>query len=66
MDGNILGGDDLVRYSILLDGTAARFYEKAAACAGIPVEQVLADALYRLAGSLSLEALAKSTPRPSQ
>ena len=65
MDGKIFGGDDLITYTISLDGAAARFYEKAAVCAGIPVEQVLADALYRLAGSLSLEALAKSTPRPS-
>ena len=47
-------------YSVCLDPVAADFYEKVAAAANLPTEQVLADALYRLAGSLSMEALLKS------
>ena len=43
--------------TIPLDPAALRFYERVAARAGLPVEQVLADALFKLAGELSLEAL---------
>ena len=50
-------------YQIELDATAAAFYEKVAAAAGLPIQQVLADALYKLAGSLSLDAIAKAMPR---
>ena len=50
----------LPNYSVCLDPAAADFYEKVAAAANLPTEQVLADALYRLAGSLSMEALLKS------
>ncbi len=54
-----MGGDNLETYRIRLDPVCARLYEKVAAGADLPVEQVLADALYRLAATLSLEALAK-------
>ena len=47
------------RYTVSLDPAAAAFYRRVAQSAGLPVEQVLADSLYRLAGSLSLEAMAK-------
>lgn len=47
-------------YHIILDHAVATFYEKVADRAGISAEQVLADALYKLAGSLSLEAIAKN------
>ena len=47
-------------YQITLDPTAASFYEKVARQADLPTEQVLADALYKLAGNLSLQALIKS------
>ena len=44
---------------IVLDAATLRFYERVAARAGLPVEQVLADALFKLAGELALEALAR-------
>ena len=46
-------------YTISLDEAAARLYERVAASSGRAVERVLADALFRLAGELSCEALAK-------
>ena len=46
-------------YEITLDPTAAGFYEKIARSAHLPTEQVLSDALYKLAGTLSLEAVIK-------
>ena len=49
----------ILSYTVTLDPSAASFYEKVAAAAGLPPEQVLADALYRLAGALSVEALLK-------
>lgn len=51
-------------YLVTLDPTAAAFYEKVAQSANLPTEQVLADALYKLAGSLSLEALIKAREKP--
>lgn len=51
-------------YSITLDHTAAAFYEKVAENAHVPTEQVLSDALYKLAGSLSLEAIIKNREKP--
>ena len=53
------GGFALEPFSVPLDPAAAELYRKIAASAGVPVEKVLADALYKLAGSLSLEAMAK-------
>ena len=50
-------------YTIVLDPTAAAFYEHVAVWTGRSMEQVLADALFKLAGELSLEALhRKNTP----
>lgn len=40
-----------------LDPAVALFYGRMAECIGIPLEQVLSDALFKLAGELSLEAL---------
>ena len=48
--------------TILLDPAVVLFYTRIALSAGIPLEQVLTDALFKLAGELSLEALQKSTP----
>ncbi len=42
--------------TIPLDDAAAALYARIAACVGKPLEQVLSDALFRLAGELSLEA----------
>ena len=45
-------------YLILLDPSTERFYRRVAEAAGVRTEQVLSDALFRLAGELSFEALA--------
>ena len=47
-------------FSIELDSATASFYEMIALHTGLPEERVLADALFKLAGELSLEALCKS------
>lgn len=47
-------------YSVTLDPSAAEFYRRLAQTLGLPVETVLADALFKLAGELSLEALYKA------
>ena len=43
--------------TLRLEPEVALFYTRLAFTAGIPLEQVLRDALFRLAGELSLEAL---------
>ncbi len=43
--------------SILLEPSVALFYTRVAESAGLPLEKVLSDALYKLAGELSLQAL---------
>lgn len=43
--------------TVQLDDTVAQFYSRIAAAAGLTLEQVLRDALFKLAGELSLEAL---------
>lgn len=49
----------MTAYTVVLEPSSAAFYERAALLLGLPVETVLADALFKLAGELSLEALAK-------
>ena len=43
--------------TLVLTPEVALFYTQIARSAGLPVEQVLSDALFKLAGELSLEAL---------
>ena len=43
--------------TLLLEPAVALFYTRIADSAGVPLEQVLADALFKLAGELALEAL---------
>ncbi|MBR3076531.1 MAG: hypothetical protein IKO68_10105 [Oscillospiraceae bacterium] len=50
----------MVPYMILLDEKTAEFYTKVAAEAERRTETVLADALFKLAGELSLNALARA------
>lgn len=50
----------MVRVTITLDAVVADFYQHIAELAELPVETVLSDALYKLAGELSLEALQKN------
>lgn len=45
----------MTQVTILLEDTAAQLYRKVAQAAGKPIETVLADALYRFAGELSLQ-----------
>ena len=49
---------------LILDPAVVLFYTRVAAGAGKTLEQVLSDALFKLAGELSLEALraAESSP----
>lgn len=49
----------MISVQILLDPVVAAFYRRVAENAGLPLETVLADALFKLAGELSLEATAK-------
>lgn len=47
----------MTQVTLLLDPSAACFYRQIAEHTGLPLEQVLADALFKLAAELSLEAL---------
>ena len=49
----------MVKLTLELDPAAAAFYKRIAESARLPLEQVLSDALFKLAGELSLEALKK-------
>ncbi len=51
-------------YTVNLDPLAAKLYRRIAEALGQPVEQILADALFQLAGELSLEALGYPTREP--
>ena len=53
------GGRLPLRLTIDLDAAAAAFYTRVAESARLPLETVVADALFKLAGELSLEALRK-------
>ena len=47
----------MIPVTIPLEPTVVRFYAHIAALSGLPLEQVLSDALFKLAGELSLEAM---------
>ena len=47
----------MTQVTVLLEPTVALFYTQIANSAGVSLEQVLSDALFKLAGELSLEAL---------
>ena len=51
----------MTQVTLLLEPAVALFYNRIADKTGLTVEQVLCDALFKLAGELSLEAL-----RPKQ
>ena len=50
----------MMQVTIPLDPAVFCFYRRVAAAAGLPLEQVLSDALFRLAGELSLQAAKQS------
>ena len=43
--------------TLLLDPCVILFYTRIATAVGLPLEQVLSDALFKLAGELSLESI---------
>ena len=47
----------MTEVTLLLEPCVALFYSQVAENAGLPLEKVLSDALFKLAGELSLEAL---------
>ncbi len=47
----------MVSVTLLLDPAVVLFYTNISKQANLPLEQVLSDALFKLAGELSLEAL---------
>ncbi len=47
----------MTQVTLCLEPAVALFYTRVAEVLGIPLEQVLCDALFKLAGELSLEAL---------
>lgn len=47
----------MTQVTLLLEPSVALFYSRIANSAGIPLEQVLSDTLFKLAGELSLSAL---------
>ena len=50
-------------FTLRLSPETAAFYREVAKRAGITAEQAAADALFKLAGELSLQALAKAAGR---
>ena len=51
----------MTRITIELEPAVASFYVRLAEVVGLPLEQVVSDALFKLAGELSLEALHSKT-----
>jgi len=49
----------MTQVTLLLEPNVALFYSRVAESAGIPLEQVLSDTLFKLAAELSLEAMQK-------
>lgn len=47
----------MTQVTLILEPAVALFYTQVAQNAGVSLEQVLCDALFKLAGELSLEAL---------
>ena len=56
----------MTQVTLLLEPEVALFYTNISLAAGVSLEQVLSDALFKLAGELSLEALqANNTHLPA-
>ena len=47
----------MTQVTLSLEPSVALFYTRLSFACGIPLEQILSDALFKLAGELSLEAL---------
>ena len=55
----------MLQVTLFLEPAVVLFYTNISQAAGIPLEQVLSDALFKLAGELSLEALHSTGSPPS-
>ena len=55
----------MTQVTLLLEPSVALFYAHIASATGLPLERVLSDALFKLAGELSLEALKSAEPSSS-
>lgn len=53
-----------MQITLQIDPEVFQFYARISHFSGVPVEQVLSDALFKMAGELSLEALAGGTVHP--
>ena len=53
----------MTQVTLILDPSVALFYSNIAKHIGKPLEQVLNDALFKLAGELSLEAIQNNTQK---
>ena len=51
----------MIQVTLLLEPAVVGFYSAIAGAAELPLEKVLSDALFKLAGELSLEALSGDT-----
>ena len=51
----------MTEIKLYLEPAVVLFYTRIATAAGVSLEQVLSDALFKLAGELSLEALQKQS-----
>ena len=49
----------MIEVKLLLEPAVVLFYTKVAKHIGLPLEQVLSDSLFKLAGELSLESMEK-------
>lgn len=47
----------MTQFTVFLEPSVALFYSRVAENTGLSIEQVISDALFKLAGELSLEAL---------
>ncbi len=50
----------MTRVTLYLEPSVARFYRKIADSMDLPLEKLLSDALFKLAGELALESLAEA------
>ena len=50
----------MTNVTLTLEPAVIQFYSRIARSVGLPLEQVLTDALFKLAGELSLESIKKS------
>ena len=57
MEHSFFQEEIMTQVTLFLEPAVALFYTHIAQATGVPLEQVLSDALFKLAGELSLEAL---------